>query len=134
MITASSPAGEKHWAFQPVQRQDPPLIAGDSWSRNPIDRFILRRLKENGVEPSPPAARHTLIRRLSLDLTGLLPTPAEVRRFVADRDARAWENLVRRMLESPHFGERWWRYWLDLARYADSDGYEKDGVRPFAWR
>ncbi|MFP6738294.1 MAG: DUF1549 domain-containing protein, partial [Planctomycetota bacterium] len=134
MITAGAAAGEKHWAFQPVQRQDPPLTEGDSWSRNPIDRFILRRLKENGADPSPPADRHTLIRRLSLDLTGLLPTPAEVRRFVEDRDARAWENLVRRMLESPHFGERWGRYWLDLARYADSDGYEKDGVRPFAWR
>ena len=134
MITAGAAAGEKHWAFQAVERHDPPLIEGDSWSRNPIDRFILRRLKEKGLEPSPAADRHTLIRRLSLDLTGLLPTPAEVRRFVEDRDARAWENLVRRMLESPHFGERWGRYWLDLARYADSDGYEKDGVRPFAWR
>ena len=134
MITAGASAGEKHWAFQPVERREAPQVEGDSWSRNPIDRFILRRLKEKGLEPSPPADRQTLIRRLSLDLTGLLPTPAEVRRFVEDPDARAWENLVRRMLESPHFGERWGRYWLDLARYADSDGYEKDGVRPFAWR
>ncbi|MEE3199162.1 MAG: DUF1549 domain-containing protein, partial [Planctomycetota bacterium] len=134
MITAGASAGEKHWAFQPVAKHEPPLVEGDSWSRNSIDRFILRRLKEKGLRPSPAADRHTLIRRLSLDLTGLLPSPAEVRRFVEDPDARAWENLVRRMLESPHFGERWGRYWLDLARYADSDGYEKDGVRPFAWR
>ena len=87
-----------------------------------------------GLAPSPEADRYTLIRRLSLDLTGLLPKPEQVRRFVEDKSAKAWEDLVRRMLRSPHFGERWGRYWLDLARYADSDGYEKDGVRPFAWR
>ena len=127
-------AGMRHWAFSPVERREPPVLRGDSWSRNPIDRFILRRLKEAGLEPSPEADRHTLIRRLSLDLTGLLPEPGEVHRFVGDKSAQAWENLVKRMLKSPHFGERWGRYWLDLARYADSDGYEKDGVRPFAWR
>ena len=122
------------WAFRPVKKTAPPVVEGDSWSRNPIDRFILSRMKMEGLAPSPEADRYTLIRRLSLDLTGLLPKPEQVRRFVEDKSAKAWENLVRRMLRSPHFGERWGRYWLDLARYADSDGYEKDGVRPFAWR
>ncbi|HBO52147.1 MAG TPA: hypothetical protein DD471_09205 [Planctomycetes bacterium] len=122
------------WAFRPVKKTEPPVAEGDSWSRNPIDRFILSRMKMEGLAPSPEADRYTLIRRLSLDLTGLLPKPEQVRRFVEDKSAEAWEDLVRRMLRSPHFGERWGRYWLDLARYADSDGYEKDGVRPFAWR
>ena len=122
------------WALRPVERTEPPAMDGDSWSRNPIDRFIFSKMKDAGLSPSAEADRYTLIRRLSLDLTGLLPGSAEVRRFVEDKSPRAWEDLVKRMLKSPHFGERWGRYWLDLARYADSDGYEKDGVRPFAWR
>ncbi len=96
------------------------------WPRNAIDRFILARLEEEGLAPSPAADRDTLIRRLSLDLVGLPPTPEEVDAFVADRSPDAYEKLVDRLLASPHYGERWARRWLDLARYADTNGYEKD--------
>jgi hypothetical protein len=102
--------------------------------KNPIDAFVLAGLKAQGVEPSPEADRHALIRRLSLDLLGLPPKPEDVDAFVNDTAPDAYEKLVDRLLASPHFGERWARHWLDLARYADSDGFEKDLGRPFAWR
>jgi Protein of unknown function (DUF1553)/Protein of unknown function (DUF1549) len=101
---------------------------------NPIDRLVVAPLQAKGITPSPQADRATLIRRLSLDLLGLPPTPEELRAFVADDRPEAYAELVNRLLASPHFGERWGRHWLDLARYADSDGYEKDSPRPFAWR
>lgn len=123
-----------HWAFQPVVRPEVPEVADADWVRNPIDAFILEKLEAEGVEPSRPADRWTLIRRLSLDLTGLPPTPEEVLAFVNDPDPNAYEKLVDRLLDSPHYGERMARHWLDLARYADSDGYEKDLPRPHAWR
>lgn len=123
-----------HWAFQPVARPAPPAVKNAAWARNPVDRFVLARLEKDSIAPSPEAARTTLIRRLSFDLTGLPPTPAEVRAFVDDKRPDAYEHLVDRLLASPHFGERWARHWLDLARYADSDGYEKDNERPIAWR
>jgi hypothetical protein len=103
------------------------------WVRNTIDRFVLSRLEREGLEPSPEAGRATLIRRLSFDLTGLPPSPEAVKAFVEDRSRDAYERVVDRLLGSPQFGERWGRHWLDLARYADSDGYEKDGVRPYAY-
>jgi hypothetical protein len=118
-----------HWAFQPVSRPEPPIAAA-----NPVDAFVLARLRKEGIERSPEAARNTLVRRVSLDLTGLLPTPAEVTAFLADRSSNAYERLVDRLLASPHYGEKWGRSWLDLARYADSDGYEQDGIRVNAWR
>lgn len=127
-------AGSRHWSFEPVKRAAPPATRNKVWARNEIDRFILARLEKEGWEASPEAAKTTLIRRLSLDLTGLPPTPGEVTAFLGDNRADAYERLVDRLLESPHFGERWARPWLDLARYADSDGYEKDYVRPHAWR
>ena len=118
-----------HWAFQPVARPTPPQPSGAEWARNPVDRFVLARLRDSGLGPSPPAPRETLARRLHLDLTGLLPSAEEVRAFVADQRPGAYERMVDRLLASPHYGERWGRHWLDLARYADSNGYNADAER-----
>src|SRR5207244_11627570 len=124
----------KHWSFQPVARRTPPAVRDAAWVRNPIDRFVLARLEKEGIRPSPEADRATLIRRLSLDLLGLPPSPREVDEFLNDTRPDAYERLVDRLLVSPHYGERWGRHRLDLARYADRDGYEKDNPRPHAWR
>ena len=105
-----------------------------AWIRNPIDRYVLARLEKENIAPSAEADRETLIRRLSLDLIGLPPSPDQVAEFLADRRPDAYERLVDQLLESPHYGEKWARSWLDLARYADSDGYEEDRIRPNAWR
>jgi hypothetical protein len=118
-----------HWAFIPPRPESPPQVRGTGSSRNAIDSFILARLDSAGLKPSEPADRATLIRRVSLDLIGLPPTPAEVEAFLQDRAPNAYEKLVDRLLGSPHYGERWARRWLDLARYADTNGYEKDRVR-----
>jgi hypothetical protein len=123
-----------HWAFQPLRRPAVPVVKNTGWVRNPIDTFVLARLEKEGIQPSAEAPRETLLRRLSLDLTGLPPTPAETAAFAADTRLDAYERQVDRLLASPHYGERWARLWLDLAHYADSDGYEKDQVRPYAWR
>jgi hypothetical protein len=123
-----------HWSFRPVKRPPLAIVHDEGWTRNSIDRFVLARLEAKKIAPAPEADRRMLIRRLSLDLLGLPPTPAEVEAFVDDQSPDAYEQLVDRLLASPHFGERWGRHWLDLARYADSDGYEKDSPRPFAWR
>ena len=105
-----------------------------AWVHNAIDRFVLAKLEAEGISPSPEAGKITLIRRLSFDLIGLPPSPEQVRDFLRDDSPEAYEALVDRLLESPHYGEKWARHWLDLARYADSDGYEKDWPRPYAWR
>lgn len=131
---ATFPASGAHWSFQPIVRPELPSVLSDDWARNSVDHFVLARLESLGIEPSPEADRRTLIRRLSLDLTGLPPVPAEVFDFVNDARADAYERLVERLLASPHFGECWGMHWLDLARYADSDGYEMDHHRPNAWR
>ncbi|HWA97880.1 MAG TPA: PSD1 and planctomycete cytochrome C domain-containing protein [Pirellulales bacterium] len=123
-----------HWSFQPIKPTAPPKVAHSKQVRNAIDRFVLAKLEAAGLEPSPEADRTTLLRRVTLDLTGLPPTPQEVDDFIADRSPKAYERVVDRLLASPHYGERWARHWLDLARYADSDGYEKDTGRPNAWR
>ncbi len=119
-------AASKHWSFQQPMRHPPPTVQITAWSAGAIDNFILARLEEEGIAPSPPAERATLIRRVSLDLLGLPPTPDEVDVFVADKSPDAYERLVDRLLASPHYGERWGRHWLDLARYADSNGYTRD--------
>lgn len=124
----------RHWALQPNEKTDHPEVADTSWPRNAIDRHVLARLEAEGIRPSPEAARHTLIRRLALDLTGLLPAPAEIEAFLNDTSPGAYEKIVDRYLASPHFGERWGRHWLDEARYADSAGYEKDSPRSDAYR
>lgn len=131
---AAGPAKSAHWSFQPVRRPNTPEVHNRTWARSDIDRFVLARLERENLQPSPAAGRSTLIRRVSLDLTGLPPTPAEVDAFVNDNRPDAYERVVDRLLASPHYGEKWGRFWLDLAHYADSDGYEKDLVRPYAWR
>ena len=127
-------AGSSHWAFQPIVRPELPKVGDASWPRTGLDHFVLSRLEAAGIAPSPEADRYTLIKRLSYDLIGLPPTVEEVDAFVNDTSRDAYERLVDRLLDSPHFGERWGRHWLDMARYADSDGYEKDNPRPNAWR
>src|SRR5215213_538128 len=120
---------EQHWSYvKPVRRQ-PPAVRDERWTRTPIDRFVLARLEAEGLAPSPEASKEALLRRVSLDLIGLPPTPPEIDAFVADTAPDAYERVVDRLLASPHYGERWARPWLDLARYADSNGYEKDALR-----
>ncbi|MGH9673463.1 MAG: PSD1 and planctomycete cytochrome C domain-containing protein, partial [Bryobacteraceae bacterium] len=123
-----------HWSLRPVRKPIPPLVSSATWVRNPIDRFVLARLDREGLAPSPEADKTTLLRRLHLDLTGVPPNPNEIDAFLADSRPDAYERAVDRLLASPHYGEKWARQWLDLARYADSDGYESDRVRPHAWR
>jgi hypothetical protein len=123
----------EHWSYVPPALPPLPEVARQNWPTNGIDYFILARLEAEGLAPSPEADRYTLIRRVSLDLTGLPPTPEEVERFVNDTRPDAYERLVSRLLDSPAYGERWARVWLDLARYADTNGYEKDGRRTI-WR
>jgi len=128
------PKGSVHWAFQSVALPPTPPVRHTQWVRNPIDSFVLARLQSENIEPSPDGSKNVLIRRLSLDITGLLPTPKETDDFLNDTRPDAYERLsrgysIRRILE-----KKWARYWLDLARYADSDGYEKDRSRPWAWR
>ncbi len=117
---------EEHWVYNLPARVDPPVAKDTSWVRNPIDAFILGRLAAEGITPSPEADRRTLIRRLHFDLTGLLPTPAEVEHFVRDETPDAYESLVNRLLSEPQYGERMAMYWLDLVRYADTSGYHAD--------
>ena len=122
-------SAQEHWAFVAPQRPAVPSVRTSAWVRNPIDAFVLSRLERAGISPSPEARSETLIRRLCLDLTGLLPEPSEVEAFVADGRPDAYQRLVERYLASPHHGERWARHWLDAARYADSNGYSIDGPR-----
>jgi hypothetical protein len=122
---------EQHWAYQPVVRPPVPEVAGVS---RPIDAFIRQKLAGQGLAPSPEADPATLIRRLHLDLTGLPPSLETLDAYLSEWSEGAYERLLDSLLQSPHFGERWGRHWLDMARYADSDGYEKDRARPDAWR
>ncbi len=124
-----TPVERRHWAFQPRATPAVPKLA-----KNPIDAFVLARLKQEGLLSSPKADRTTLIRRAYFDLIGLPPTPAEIDAFVADRAPNAWEKLVDRLLANSHYGERWGQHWLDVARYAESDGFEYDTHRNGAWR
>jgi hypothetical protein len=125
---------EGHWAYTPPVETTPPPAALSSWIRGPIDAHILARLEAEGIQPSPEAERRTLVRRLYFDLTGLPPEPAAVERFVLDNRPEAYERLVDELLASPHYGEKWGRWWLDLAMYGDSDGYLSDFLRLTAWR
>ena len=122
------------WSFQRVKPQTPPAVRHTSWGRTPIDAFIAAKLEAKNIEPGPPADKITLLRRATFDLTGLPPTPEEVDAFLADRSPDAFAKVVDRLLESPHYGERWGRHWLDLARYAESEGFKADETRPNAWR
>src|SRR5262249_34157741 len=123
-----------HWAYQALQPVEPPAVKDRDRVHNPIDRFILAGLEELNWSHSPEADRVAMIRRVTFDLTGLPPAPEEVAAFVGDERPDAYERLVDRLLASPRYGERWGQHWLDLAHYADSNGFELDAERPDAWR
>lgn len=123
-----------HWAFEPMKPQTPPEVDDPAWTVNPIDAFILDPVTRAGLQPNPMADRRTLIRRAYLDVTGLPPTLAQVQSFVDDPDPDAWPRLIDQLLDSPHYGERWGRHWLDLVRYGETNSYERDGVKPNAWK
>lgn len=127
-------SGKDHWSFQPIKKPVVPQTRHSDSVRNEIDSFILSRLESEDLSPSPEAEKRTLIRRVTLDLIGLLPDPAEVEEFLKDPDPNAYEKVVNRLLESPHYGEKWARPWLDLCHYGDTDGYLTDALRPVAWR
>jgi len=123
-----------HWAFVPPRRPAVPLPQNRLWARNPVDAFVLAKLEAAGLQPSPPAAPEVLLRRVTFDLTGLPPSPEEAATFLADRRPDAYERVVRRLLASPAYGERWAQHWLDVVRFAETNGFEVDGDRPQAWR
>jgi mono/diheme cytochrome c family protein len=125
---------KQFWSFQPVARPDVPPTKRSDWIRNPIDAFILSRLEAANLSPALPAMKTSLLRRATYDLIGLPPTPEEVAAFLADDSPDAFERVIDRLLESPHYGERWARHWLDLVRYAETNSYERDGAKPFVWR
>jgi mono/diheme cytochrome c family protein len=125
-------AGPDWWSLRPIGRPQSPAVDG-SWARSPLDAFVLAKLREHGLAPSLEAARISLIRRVTFDLTGLPPTLEEVAEFVADSAPDAYERLVDRLLESPHYGQRWGRHWLDVVRFGESHGYETNRLRPDAW-
>ncbi len=124
----------EHWAFVPLAKVTPAKVANSAWSAGPIDTFILRRLEKKGLEPAPTASRAVLLRRVKFDLLGLPPTPGELQDFLSDQHPAAYANLVDRLLCSPAYGERWGQHWLDLARFAETDGFEHDKVRDGAWQ
>jgi hypothetical protein len=126
-------AGPDWWSLQPIRRPAPPAVKDKDWVRNPIDAFILAKLEEKNLSPAPEADRRTLCRRVTFDLTGLPPTPEEIDAFIQDDAPDAYEKLVDRLLASPAYGERWGRHWLDVARFAESHGYEMNTLRPNAW-
>jgi len=123
-----------HWSFAPPKRPAIPAVKDRAWVRNPVDAFVLAKLEAEGLRASPPADRLTLLRRVTFDLTGLPPTPEEIRSFAADRAPDAYEKVVRRLLASPRYGERWAQHWLDVVRFAETNGFELDADRPQAWR
>jgi hypothetical protein len=123
-----------HWSLQPVKRPALPPLKNAGWVKNPIDAFILARLEAKGLAPNPPASRLELLRRVTYDLTGLPPTPAEVEAFLADTSPDAYTKLIDRLLDSPRYGEKWARHWLDLVRYAETNSFERDNPKPNVWR
>jgi Protein of unknown function (DUF1553)/Protein of unknown function (DUF1549) len=129
-----TPAQRSYWAFQPVKKSLVPAVKNQQWVKTPIDSFVLAKLEEAGLQPNPPADRLTLLRRATIDMTGLPPTQEEIQQFLADKSPNAWEKVVDRLLASPAYGERWARHWLDVARYADSNGFKADETRPNIWR
>jgi len=127
-------AGKDYWAYKPLVKPDVPKVEDPDWAEHPIDAFIYDKLAANGLEPNVPADRVALIRRASYNLTGLPPTPEAVEAFVNDDEPGAWERVIDRYLASPHYGEQWARHWMDIARYAETNGYERDGTKRNIWR
>ena len=131
---AFTPSQRRLWSLQKVAHPTPPAVKAKDWVATPVDAFILSKLESKGLKPSEQADKVTLLRRVTLDLVGLPPTPEEVEAFLSDKSPNAWEKLVDRLLASPHYGERWGRHWLDVARFAESQGFKADETRPDAWR
>jgi len=129
-----TPVQRSFWSLQPVKKSPIPPVKNQQWVKTPIDSFVLANLEEAGIQPNPPADRLTLLRRATIDMTGLPPTQDEIQQFLSDKSANAWEKVVDRLLASPAYGERWARHWLDVARYADSNGFKADETRPNIWR
>lgn len=125
---------KRYWAYQPVKRPAAPEVKGKEWVRSPIDAFILAKLEAKNLKPVKPADKAALIRRATYDLTGLPPTPEDVDAFVKSADPNAYEKLLDKLLASPQYGEKWGRHWLDVVRFAETNGYERDGPKPYAWR
>ncbi len=123
-----------HWAYQKVNKPKKPVVKNRAWVKTPVDAFVLAKLEAKGLKPAPAADKITLLRRATFDLTGLPPTPEEAAAFLADNSPKAFEKVVDRLLASPRYGEKWARHWLDLARYAESEGFKSDETRPNAWR
>ena len=123
-----------HWAFIAPQHHTPPLVKQADWPKNPIDRFILAELESANLKPSTEADKITLLRCVHLDLIGLPPTPSQVSAFLADESPDAFERVVDELLDSDHYGEKWARHWLDLVRYAETNGYERDGRKDLIWK
>jgi hypothetical protein len=132
--TVTAKERQLHWAFRPLQPSATPGVSKTGWSRTAVDAFILNRLEKKGIQPASAADRVTLLRRVYLDLIGLPPAPQEQKAFLTDKSPDAYDRLVEGLLSRPQYGERWARHWLDVARYAESNGYERDGVKPHAWR
>ncbi len=130
----TSAKAQSYWAYQPVRRPAVPAVRNAAWVKTPIDAFVLAKLEEKGLLPVEPADRATLIRRAYYDLLGLPPTPEQVDAFVNDPSPNAWEKLIDQLLASPHYGEKWGRHWLDVVRYGETNGFERDGPKPFVWR
>ncbi|MFN9126023.1 MAG: DUF1549 domain-containing protein, partial [bacterium] len=134
IIKRANAARDSWWAYRALVKPAAPAVRDSAWARNDVDRFILARLEAKGLAPAPEADRVALIRRASFDLTGLPPTPEEIAAFEADRSPDAYERLIDRLLASPHYGEKWARHWLDLVRYADTNGFERDSDKNAAWK
>jgi hypothetical protein len=126
--------GKDYWAYQAIKRPETPKVKNDRWVSNPIDGFLLAQLEAAKLKPNDMADKVALIRRAFYNLTGLPPTPQQIDDFVKDDSPKAWENVVDRLLDSPQYGERWGRHWLDIVRYAETHGYERDSSKPHAWR
>jgi mono/diheme cytochrome c family protein len=131
VVTAEA---KNYWAYQPVRRPTPPAVKNPGWTINPIDTFLLAKLEAKGLKPAGPADKVALVRRLYYDLLGLPPTPDQVDTFVKDKSPDAYDKLVNELLNSKHYGEKWGRMWLDVVRYAETNGYERDGPKPYVWR
>ena len=129
----SSEKGKNLWSLKKISSVEPPIIEEDSWSSNAIDKFILKRLRDSQIKPNPSAEKLTIIRRVSFDLLGLAPSREDIEGFLADNSKGAYDKVLDKLLSSPHYGERWGRHWLDVARFGESHGYESDNERPHAW-
>ena len=133
-ITKVNATTKAFWSYKPLRRPSVPEVKDPVWSHSPIDAFLLDRLESNGLKPNGPATKRELIRRASFDITGLPPTLEEVEAFQNDSSPEAWEKVIDRLLASPHYGEKWARHWLDIVRYAESNGFERDSDKPHIWR